>query len=197
MPGAAGIYFRNLLYPLILGRVGRGVSFGRGITLRHPNKIIIDNDVVVDDFCVLDAKGLKNNGIHIKENVFIGRGSIIYTKDGDITLGRNTNIGFNSMIFSGSNVSLGENTILASFVYIIGGGHDYTRTDIPIAEQDKPSLGVTVGDNCWLGAGAKVFDGVKIGEDSIIGAGAVVIKDVPPFSIAAGMPARVIRKRNQ
>jgi len=197
MPGAAGIYFRNLFYPLILGKVGRGVSFGRGITLRHPHKIKIDNDVVIDDLCVLDAKGLKNNGIYIKENVFIGRGSIIYTKDGDITLGRNTNIGFNSMIFSGSNVTLGENTILASFVYIIGGGHDYTRTDIPIAEQDKPSLGITIGGNCWLGAGVKVFDGVSIGEDSIIGAGALVIKDVPPFSIAAGMPARIIRKRDQ
>jgi acetyltransferase-like isoleucine patch superfamily enzyme len=197
MPGAAGIYFRNFFYPLILGKVGRGVSFGRGITLRHPHKITIDNDVVIDDCCVLDAKGLKNNGIRIKENVFIGRNSIIYCKDGDITLGRNTNIGFNSMIFSGSNVSLGENTILASFVYLIGGGHDYTRTDIPIAEQDKPSLGISVGDNCWLGAGAKVFDGISIGEDSIIGAGAVVIKDVPPFSIAAGMPARIIRKRNQ
>jgi len=163
MPGALGIFCRNLFYPMLFKKVGKGVSFGRGITVRHPGKITIENDVVIDD--------------------------------GDVTLEKNVNIGFNSMIFSGSSVSLGENTILASFVYIIGGGHDYSRTDIPVSEQEKPSLGIRVERNCWLGAGVKVFDGVNIGEDTIVGAGAVVIRDIPAFSIAAGVPARVAKSR--
>jgi len=195
MPGALGIFCRNLFYPMLFKKVGKGVSFGRGITVRHPGKITIENDVVIDDFCVLDAKGINNHGIYISEKTFIGRNSIIYCKNGDVTLEKNVNIGFNSMIFSGSSVSLGENTILASFVYIIGGGHDYSRTDIPVSEQEKPSLGIRVERNCWLGAGVKVFDGVNIGEDTIVGAGAVVIRDIPAFSIAAGVPARVAKSR--
>jgi len=197
MPGALGIFCRNLFYPLLFRNVGKGVSFGRGITIRHPNRITIEDNVVIDDFCVLDAKGLDNNGIYISEGTFIGRSSIIYCKNGDIILGRNVNISFNSMVFSGSRVSLGENVILASFVYIIGGGHDYSRTDIPVSDQEKPSLGIEVGKNCWLGAGVKVFDGVKIGQDTIVGAGAVVVKDIPEFSIAAGVPARVAKSRKR
>lgn len=195
MPGAIGIFFRNLFYPVLFKKVGTGVSFGKSVTIRHPYKISIDDDVVIDDYCVLDAKGLNNNGISIGENIFIGRGSILSCKNGDIILGKNVVVGFNSEIFSGSKVVIGEGTLIAAYVYIIGGGHDYSRVDIPISEQEKPSYGIKIEKNCWIGAGAMVFDGVTIGEDTVIGAGAVVSKDIPPFSIAAGVPARVAKSR--
>jgi acetyltransferase-like isoleucine patch superfamily enzyme len=196
MRGAAGIFFRNLFYPLLFKKTGRGVSFGKSITIRHPHRISIEDDVVIDDYCVLDAKGIDNDGIYISENVFVGRGTILSCKNGDIILEKNVNIGFNSEIFSGSKVVIGQNTLIAAYVYIIGGGHDYSRADIPISEQEKPSYGIKVGKNCWLGAGSKVFDGVSIGEDTIIGAGAVVSRDIPPFSVATGIPARVAKSRN-
>ena len=195
MPGALGIFFRNLFYPLLFKKVGKGVNFGKSITLRHPYKISIGDNVVIDDYCVLDAKGLENNGIHIGKNIFIGRGSILSCKNGDITLEKNVVIGFNSEIFSGSKVFIGENTLISAYVYIIGGGHDYSRVDIPILEQEKPSHGIKIEKNCWIGAGAKVFDNVTIGKDTIIGAGAVVSRDIPAFSIAAGIPARVAKSR--
>lgn len=195
MPGAIGIFFRNLFYPSLFKKVGKGVSFGKSITIRHPHKISISDNVVVDDYCVLDAKGLDNNGITLEENIFIGRGSILSCKNGDIILEKNVVVGFNSEIFSGSKVVIGENTLIAAYVYIIGGGHAYSKVDIPISEQEKPSHGIKVEKNCWIGAGAMVFDNVTIGEDTIIGAGALVSKDIPPFSIAAGMPARVARSR--
>ncbi|MBC8389146.1 MAG: acyltransferase [Actinobacteria bacterium] len=195
MRGALGIFFRNLFYPLLFKKVGKGVSFGKSVTIRHPHKISIEDDVVIDDYCVLDAKGLNNNGIYISKNVFVGRGSILSCKNGDIILEKNVNIGFNSEIFSGSKVVVGENTLIAAYVYIIGGGHDYSRVDIPISEQEKPSHGIKIEKNCWIGAGAEVFDNVTIGEDTIIGAGAVVSKDIPAFSIAAGVPARVAKSR--
>lgn len=195
MPGAMGIYFRNLFYPLLFKKVGKGVSFGKSITLRHPGRISIGNDVVIDDYCVLDAKGINNEGIIIEDGVFIGRGNILSCKNGNIILEKNVNLGFNGEVFSGSNVVIGENTLVAAYVYIIGGGHDYKRIDIPISEQDKPSHGINVEKNCWIGAGAKIFDGVNIGEDTVIGAGAVVVRDIPAFSIAAGIPARVAKSR--
>jgi len=195
MPGAIGIFFRNLFYPRLFKKVGKGVNFGKSITIRHPHKISIEDDVVIDDYCVLDAKGLNNNGIHIGKNIFIGRGSILSCKNGDIVLKRNVVIGFNCEIFSGNKVVIGENTLISAYVYIIGGGHDYSRIDVPISEQEKSSYGIKIEKNCWIGAGAMVFDSVTIGEDTIIGAGAVVSKDIPPFSVAAGIPARVAKFR--
>lgn len=195
VPGALGIFLRNLFYPLLFKKVGKRVNFGKSVTLRHPYKISIEDDVAIDDYCVLDAKGLENDGIYISKNVFIGRGSILSCKNGDIILEKNVNIGFNSEIFSGSKVVVGENTLIAAYVYIIGGGHDYSRVDIPITEQEKISHGIKIERNCWIGAGVKVFDNVTIGEDTIIGAGAVVSKDIPAFSIAAGIPARVVKSR--
>lgn len=195
MRGAIGIFFRNLFFPLLFKKVGKGVSFGRSLTIRHPGKISIEDDVVIDDYCVLDAKGINNKGIHISEHNFIGRSTILSCKNGDIVLGKNVNIGFNCEIFSGSKVIIGENTLIAAYVYIIGGGHAYSSTDIPISEQEKPSHGIEIEKNCWLGAGAKVFDNVTIGNDTVIGAGAVVTRNIPAFSIAAGVPARVAKTR--
>jgi acetyltransferase-like isoleucine patch superfamily enzyme len=186
MPGAVGIFLR---------KVGKGVSFGKSITIRHPCKISIEDNVVIDDNCMLDAKGLDNQGIIIKEGAYIGRNSILSCKNGTIIISKNVNIGFNCDIFSASKVKIGENTLIAAYSYIVGGGHNYERTDIPIAEQEKHSHGIEVGKNCWIGAGVNVLDNTTIGNETIIGAGAVVTKDMPPYSIAAGIPAQVIKSR--
>ena len=77
-PGALGLWLRSKLYPLLLGHVGRSVTFGRGVVLRHPKKIFIADNVVVDDYCVLDAKGRDNRGIFIGDGVYIGRNTILF-----------------------------------------------------------------------------------------------------------------------
>ena len=190
-----GIFFRNFFYPLLFKKVGKGVSFGKSITIRHPYKITIEDNVVIDDNCMLDAKGVDNQGIIIKEGVYIGRNSILSCKNGNIIISKNVNIGFNCDIFSASKVKIGENTLIAAYSYIIGGGHNYTRTDIPIPEQEKHSYGIEIGKNCWIGAGVNVLDNITIGDETIIGAGAVITKDIPSYSIAAGVPAQVIKSR--
>ncbi|MBC7333331.1 MAG: acyltransferase [Actinobacteria bacterium] len=195
IPGAIGILLRNIFFPFLFKKVGKNVSFGRNLTLRHPHKISIDNDVVIDDNCMLDAKGIDNNGISIQSGTFIGRNSILTCKNGNIVIEKNVNIGFNSEIFSASNVVIGENTLIAAYVYVIGGDHKYNLADKPISEQGRVSKGITIGKNCWLGAKSLILDGVNVGNDSIIGAGAVVNQDIPPFSIAVGIPARVIKDR--
>ena len=196
VPGALGLFLRAKLYPLLLGKVGRGVVFGANTVLRHPHKIHIGDNVVIDDNCVLDAKGVSNRGIVIGNGVFIGRNTLVYCKDGDIVIGDNANISFNCDIFSGNLVKLGANIQMAAYSFLNGGTHEFESTGTPVLKQGRSGRGIIVDDNAWLGANVKVLDGVTIGKDSIIGAGAVVTKDVPPFVIAAGMPARMIRRRD-
>jgi acetyltransferase-like isoleucine patch superfamily enzyme len=195
MPGALGLWLRSKLYPLLLKRCGRNVTFGANVVLRHPNKIEIGDNVVVDDNCLLDAKGRDNEGIRLGDGVFLGRNSILSCKNGDIVLEHGVNIGFNSEVFSGSRVVIGEESLVAAYCYFIGGDHDARDTGRTVAAQGSTSRGITVGRNCWFGAAVKVLDGVTIGPDSILGAGAVVTRDIPGGSVAVGVPARVTGTR--
>src|SRR6188472_640447 len=97
--GALGLVMRKALYPLLLGSCGRNVVFGQNVVLRHPHKIHIRDNVVVDDNCLLDAKGQSNNGIRIGSGVFIGRNTILSCKNGDIDIADDANIGFNCELF--------------------------------------------------------------------------------------------------
>jgi len=195
LPGALGLLLRSKLYPLLVGKIGRNVTFGANVVLRHPRKIQIGDNVVIDDNVVLDAKGENNNGIAIGNGVFIGRNTIISCKNGDIIIDDNANLGFNCEAFSASRIRIGKNVLLAAYAYLVGGTHRFDRTDIPILFQERSSQGIEVDDNAWVGAHAVIFDGVKIGKDCIIGAGAVVNKDVPDWMIAVGVPAKVVQDR--
>ncbi len=197
VPGALGLVLRRIGYRLLLGAVGRNVVFGQGTVLRHPGKIRIGDDVTIDDHVVLDAKGTANLGITLGNGVFLGRGTILSCKDGDITLGDHVNIGFHSEIFSGSSVSVGRHGLLAAYTYLVGGGHEFDRTDLAVLEQPRSSKGIALGDNVWLGARATVLDGVRIGNDVVVGAGAVVTGDLPDGAVAVGTPAKVVRTRTE
>lgn len=196
VPGALGLVLRRSAYRWLLGAVGRNVVFGQGVVLRHPHKVRIGSDVVIDDLVVLDAKGTDNRGISIGDSVFLGRGTILSCKDGDIVLGDHVNIGFHCEIFSGSSVSVGAHGLFAAYTYLVGGGHEFERASVPVVEQERVSRGIRLGENVWLGTGVKVLDGVTIGRDVVVGANAVVTEDLPDGVVAAGVPARVVRRRD-
>ena len=195
VPGALGLAMRKVCFPTLLGACGRNVVFGQNVVLRHPHKIRIGDNVVIDDNCLLDAKGEGNAGITIGSGVFVGRNSILSCKNGDIVLGDGVNIGFNCEVFSASRVTIGPETLLAAYCYVIGGDHDWSDPAAAVLTQGRKSDGVTIGAGAWLGAGAKVLDGVAIGDRAIVGAGAVVREAVPAGAIAVGMPARVVGQR--
>jgi acetyltransferase-like isoleucine patch superfamily enzyme len=197
VPGALGLVLRGWLYPWLLDACGRNVTFGTNVVLRHPGKIRIGDDVAIDDGCVLDAKGSGNRGIDIGSRVFLGRHTLLACKDGDIALEDGVNISYNCTVFSASSVRIGRETLLAAYCYVVGGGHDFDRPDLPVVQQARPSQGILVGPGSWLGAGAIVLDGVTVGPSAIVGAHAVVTQDVPAFAIVAGAPARVVRDRRQ
>ncbi len=169
--------------------------FGVNVTLRHPHKIAIGDNVVVDDQCCLDAKGTDNRGIVIGSGVFVGRNTILSCKNGDIVLEDRANLGFNCEIFSASTVRVGSDVLMAAYTYLVGGDHLYDRTDIPVLQQGRTARGIDVGAGAWLGAHVVVTDGSTVGRDAIIGAGAVVVGAIPEFAIAVGTPAKVIRDR--
>jgi acetyltransferase-like isoleucine patch superfamily enzyme len=197
VPGALGLVLRKACYPWLLGACGRNVVFGQHVVLRHPHKIRIADDVVIDDHCLIDAKGDVNAGIVIGRGVFIGRNTILSCKNGDIAVGEGANIGFNCEVFSAARVEIGARALLAAYCYVIGGDHDWKDAGRPVLEQGRSAAGVTIGAGAWLGAGAKVLDGTRVGQDAIVGAGAVVNADVPDGAIAVGVPARVVGTRQE
>jgi len=195
VPGALGLALRKVLYPRLLGACGRNVVFGQNVVLRHPHKIRIGSNVVIDDHCLLDAKGDANAGIVVGDGVFVGRNTILSCKNGDIELGEGANLGFNCEVFSASRVTVGPRTLLAAYCYLIGGDHDWSDPSKAVLEQTRHSRGVEVGEGVWMGAGAKVLDGVTIGSHAVIGAGSVVRESVPERAIAVGIPARIVGSR--
>jgi len=199
VPGALGLFLRKLCYPLLLGSCGTGVIFGRDVVLRHPRKIHLGCGVILDDGVLLDAKGDENSGIVLGDEVFIGRHSILSCKDGRIELGKRSNVGFHSEIFSSSLAKIGEDVMIAAYCYILGGGSYRTdRLDIPMNQQYdfEGKGGVVLEDNVWLGAHVVVFDGVTIATGSVIGANGLVNRNIPSNVIAVGQPARPVSNRN-
>ncbi len=197
VPGALGFAFRKIFFPLLFKKIGKGVVFGRNMTIRHPKKIEIGHNVVFDDNTVIDAKGENNTGLKIGDNVLIGRNTTISCKGGDIEIGDYSNIGPGNIIISESTIKIGKYVFTAGHMYMIAGGtHAFDRTDIPIWKQPSISKGgIIVEDDVWIGASTTILDGVKIGTGAIIGAAALVRKPIHPYTINVGVPAEMVKKR--
>lgn len=194
--GGFGLWIRSKLYPLLIAQVGRNVFFGVNVTLRHPHKIRLGDHVVIDDNCVIDAKGSDNRGITIEDNVYIGRNTIVYCKNGDIRLKCRVNVSSNCEIFSSNRLTVGEDTVIGAYSYLLSGG-EYDLSDREHAFSEQTGMEtkgeLTVGPNCWLGTRVTVLDAACIGEHCVIGAGAVVNRPVPAESVAVGVPAKVVK----
>lgn len=193
VPGAAGLALRKIFLGGLLGKVGRGVIFGRGLTLRHPHKIEIGAGAVIDDGVVLDAKGAGNRGIRIGAGAFIGRNTILACKEGSIEVGEGSNISAGCSLLSETEIVLGRYNFLAGNCYLVAGGnHPIVDTTRPIMFQPSTSKGgIRLGDDVWLGAGVTVLDGVTLGAGTVVGAGAVVAASLPELTYAA--PDRRLR----
>ena len=193
VPGALGLALRRIFFPRILGGAGRGVVFGRNVTLRHPHKIRIGDNTVIDDGAVLDAKGSGRDGIRIGSNSMIGRNTILTCKEGSIVIGDYGNISANCSLLSETIIELGDYCFLAGNCFLVAGGnHPVTDTTRPIMFQSSQAKGgIHIGDDVWLGAGVTVLDGVTIGTGSVVGAGAVLTASLPEFTYA--VPDRRLR----
>lgn len=199
IPGALGYALRRIFYPSLLGSVGKGVVFGRGITLRHPHKIRIGDNTTIDDHAVLDAKGEGNQGILIGRNVYVGRNTILSCKEGSIILDDYCNLSANCSLLSETEIHLGKYCFLAGNCYLVAGGnHSFDDVTTPIMFQPSYSKGgICIEEDVWLAAGSIVLDGISIGKGSVVGAGSVVTRSLPELSVAVGAPAKVQKIRGQ
>jgi acetyltransferase-like isoleucine patch superfamily enzyme len=201
VPGALGLLCRKIFYPLMIPECGRKIVWGKDMVIRFPKKIQIKDQCIFDDGCVLDAKGETNQGISIGKGCMLGRHSILGCKNSDIIIGDHVGIGAHCIIHAvdASPVSIEEDVVIGPMVYLAGGGnYHFERTDIPIGRQGIDCKGgIRIGKNCWIGANTVILDGVTINNDTIVGAGSVVSKDLPPFAMAMGNPAKIIKIRGQ
>ena len=115
--------------------------------------------------------------------------------DARIRIGAGTFLNIGTMVAAQNLVEIGEHCMLANGCFVSDANHRIDDPEKPITWQGFESRGPTrIGDNCWLGLGVAVTSGVTIGERCVIGANSVVTHDIEPFSIAAGAPARVLRR---
>jgi lipopolysaccharide O-acetyltransferase len=115
-----------------------------------------------------------------------------------IVIGDGTKIQPHVHIAAARSVRIGAEVLMASHVYITDHDHDYSDPASPVVSNNRLVVDpVTIEDRVWLGERVMVLKGVTIGESSIVGAGSIVTKDVPPFSIAVGAPARIISRYDE
>ncbi len=191
-----GKNLRNLVYRIILNRIGKSVNIQHFVELIGTPCIEIGNQVSLLKGVQINALGHQNNKVNIKDRVRLERGvdirSLYNTR---ITIEENVYIGPYTLLTGTGDIRIGKNCLIGPHCGIFANNHIFTDPTRLIEEQGTTSKGITIGDECWLGHNVTVLDGVVIGKGSVIGAGSVVNKNIPPFSIAVGAPARIIKNR--
>ncbi|MGE4283444.1 MAG: DapH/DapD/GlmU-related protein [Clostridia bacterium] len=135
---------------------------------------------------IFDSTG---TGINIEHGVFFGNGT-------GISIGTDSGLGLNCRVQG--PLFIGKNVMMGPDVLIYTRNHNIDRTDIPMIKQGNTQAElVVIEDDVWIGARAVVLPGVRIGEGAVVAAGAIVTKDVEPYTIVGGNPARKIKSRKE
>lgn len=161
-------------YKKYFNKFGNNNTIRKGVRILKTDHAIlcIGNECVIDENAVL-LLTKPAPSLEIGNYVTIGRGTIISIKD---------------------TLLIGDYSLIGPYVQIIDNNHTTKRNNL-IKYQKSTIKPITIGQDCWIGSGAKILAGVTIGNGAVVGANAVVTKNVPPFSIVGGVPARIIKYR--
>lgn len=171
-------YLLNLFQIIKIKKIGKNVYVRSGLQVLSGKWITLEDNVRIGKCCRLSCYS-------IGENI------------GKILIKRDCYIGDYFSILAGSDITIGSNTLIASFVTITSENHGMDP-ECGIRYGNQPLIGnpITIGKNCWIGEKVIILPGINIGDWSIVGSGAIVTKDVPSFSIVVGNPARIIKRYN-
>jgi acetyltransferase-like isoleucine patch superfamily enzyme len=132
--------------------------------------------------------------ISIGGNCEIHSFAMILTYGGDIAIGHNCSANPFVIIYGHGGVMIGNGVRIASHSVIIPANHCVSNAGTPLYQAGVSAKGISIGNDVWIGSGARILDGVRIGDNAVVGAGSVVTKPVPSHATVAGVPARVISK---
>ena len=178
-----------------LGGLGDRSDIRPGARFEFPRRIALGSECCIGHHAILRANTSNPLGVLLGDRTHIGEFTIIAANRGYFTLGDHSWIGPHSTIHGNGGVTIGNNVMIAARCAINTVSHHYDRVDLPMCEQGVHCDPVVIEDDVWIGIGAIVLQGVRIGRGSIIAAGALVNRDLPPGSIAMGVPARPQRNR--
>lgn len=190
---------RGFILRLFLGSCGKQFYSGKSVKILAKNLCHFGNNVRLEDYVKID--GLSADGIVLGNNVKLGEYSKIIGSGSINIIGKGLVIGNNSFFseysFFGAagGISIGNDVIAGQCVRFHAENHNYDNLDKLIREQGVNHRGITVGNNCWIGAGAVFLDGSGIGNGCIVAANSVVTKNFPDNVILAGVPAKIISFR--
>jgi acetyltransferase-like isoleucine patch superfamily enzyme len=175
------------------------VFIGKRVQLLNRNYLQIGSGVTFQDGVYIDA--LSKSGVSLGNNCNIGPMTIIQatgviTRLGvGLSVGSNSGVGAFSFIGCGGGVTIGSNVIMGQYVSFHSENHVFDDIEQPIRTQGVTREGISIGDDCWIGAKATFLDGAQVGTGCVVAAGSVVKGYIPAFSVVAGVPARVIKSR--
>lgn len=164
--------------------------------LRYPGRVSLGKGAVLEHHARLCANGT-GASISIGDYTTIYPYALLKTNGGAIRIGEDSSVNDYAVLHAKGRIEIGRDVHIAPHAMLIAAEHDYSllgRSDFSSRMEGK---GIMIHDSVWIGAGAVVLDGCTIGEGTVIGAGAVVTADIEPYSVAVGVPARVIKKRER
>lgn len=173
--------------------MGHRVRIYPPVSIRYPSQIWIGDEVEVRAGSCLYGRSDQVQGIFIDDRCRIKEYCVLDAYGGFIRLGKQVLIGQGMTIHGHGGVFVNDFTLIGAQTCIFSNNHNFDDIPVLIQEQGETFKATTVGRNVWIGANATILAGVTIGDNSVVAAGAVVCRDVPPLSVAAGVPATVIR----
>ncbi len=191
---------RGWLVKLRGARIGRRFGTGNNVRIEYPRCLQAGDDVSIESNSFLHC--LAARGVVIGSHTSFGRNLWLhcggtaedYTQ-GWFEIGDYSYIGPNGVMGAGGGIKIGSHVQMGPNVTITAENHRFDNADMRIDQQGVYHQGVVIEDDVWIGGRATILDGVTLGRGSVIGAGAVVTRSIPAFSIAIGVPAKVIRTR--
>ena len=193
-PTIGAAVLRGLAYRTVLGALGRGCIIEQGVRLLVPRRVFLGQRVMVGEGCFLDAHSAGGR-IDLQNDVWLSRGCMLVTADTEIVVEERAYVGHRCLLYGHGGIRIGRDALLANDVQLICGNHTFAQREVAIRDQPTEEKPIAIGADVWLGASAIVLGGVTIGHGAVVGAGAVVTQDLPPYSIARGVPARVVGER--